>query len=162
MELARQQAFEMKDKLIRDFQEIKNNFPDNFPDDFPKPKHVKQPNGTYKMIPEPTTSSWRTDQQGEEWLQKVDTFLDHLTGAIEDTDVSLEDISDEIYILVKKVSRDGSEANVDIATCSKEAFVVHMVRECLYAEELSIVCAKNWTQFAKIYAKYVMSASLTN
>lgn len=144
MEQARQQAFEMKDKLVKDFQAIKSNFPANFPDDFPKLSES-----------EPTTSSWRTDRQGEEWLQKVDTFLDHLTGAIEDTDVSLGDISDEIYIIFNRVSRDGSEANVDIATCSKEAFIVHMVRECLYAEKLRIVCAKNWTQFAKIYTKYV-------
>jgi len=144
MELARQQALEMKDELAKDFQAIKNNFPDNFPDDFPK-------SGS------PTVSSWITDPQGEEWLQKVDTFLDHLTNDVTGPDKTYEEIIDEIYIIFNKATRDGSPASVNIMTCSKEAFVVHIVRECFYIEKLSMACAKNWTKFAKIYTRYVMN-----
>lgn len=152
MEIARQKALEMKDKLVQDFQEIRNNFPEDF---VREGTSVKQTNGNYKIVmPVPL---WITDPRGEEWLQKVNIFLDHLTDTIENTDVSPEDISNEIYILFNKVSRDRTEADIDIATCSKETFVVHMVRECLYIEKLSIVCAKNWTKFAKIYTRYVMS-----
>ncbi|KKN02130.1 hypothetical protein LCGC14_1120830 [marine sediment metagenome] len=145
MEQERQQALEMKDELVKDFQAMKSNFPANFPDDFPKLRES-----------EPTTSSWITDPQGEEWLQKVDTFLDYLTNDITGPDKTYEEITDEIYIIFNKVTRDRSPASVNIMTCSKEAFVVHMVRECFYFEKLPMACAKNWTKFAKIYTRYVM------
>lgn len=147
MELARQQAFEMKDKLVRDFREIKNNFPANFPDDFPKIDRS-----------EPTTSSWRTDRQGEEWLQKVDLFFEHLANGLKDTNTSLDEIRDEVFIILRTVNKDGEPTIVDPATCSKEAFVVCIIRKCLKDENLLMQYSTNWKHFGNEFAKYVMDA----
>lgn len=157
MEQSRQKALEMKDRLVQDFQEIRNNFPANFPDDFPKPKHVKQPNGCYKIIHKPTTSSWRTDQRGKEWLRNVDLFLDYLTNNVEGLTVTSEEIIEELRIAIKGVSADGKPGTLDIMTCSKEAFGVLILCDCLKKEHLPIIRAGNWHNFAVSYTKYLMA-----
>lgn len=156
MELTRQQAREMRDKLVQDFQEIKNNFPDNFPDDSPKPKHAKQPNGCYKIVHK-STSSWRTSQQGEEWIKDLDILLDHLSNNITGPDKTSEEIIDEISIVLKGMSKDGETTEIDCMTCSKEAFSVYVIRDCLKNEQLPISVATNWNEFAKDYSKLLMS-----
>ncbi len=145
MEQARQQALEMRDELILGFQKIKNNFPANFPGDFPK----LSKSGS-------TTSSWRTDRQGKEWLQKVDDFFDYILTEIEDTNTSLDEIHDEVFIILRTVDKNGEPATIDIATCSKEAFVIHMVRYCIKDANIQMQYSPNWKHFGAKYSKYVM------
>lgn len=154
MEKARQQALEMKEKLVHDFQEIKNNFLANFPDDFPKPKHVKQPNGCYKIVHK-STSSWRTSQQGEKWIKDLDILLDHLSNNVTGPDKTVEETIDEMSIVLKGVSKDGEPMEIDCMTCSKEAFSVYVIRDCLKNEQLPISVATNWNEFAKDYTRFM-------
>ncbi len=146
MEQTRQKALEMKDKLVQDFQEIRNNFPDNFRDDSLKLKDSRS-----------TTSSWRTDQQGEKWIKDLDIFLDHLSNNVIGPDKTFEEIVDEISIALKGVSKDGKPGNVNNTTCSKEAFTVCLIRDCLKNEQLPIFVATNWITFAKDYSRLLMS-----
>ncbi len=145
MELARQKALEMKDELVRDFQEIRTNFPDNFPDDFPKIGRSG-----------PTISSWRTSQQGEEWIKDLDIFLDHLSNNIIGPDKPSEEIIDEISIVLKGISKDGLAAEIDCTACSKEAFATYIIRDCLKNEQLPVFVATKWIEFAKGYTRLIM------
>lgn len=157
MELARQKAFKMRDKLVQDFREIKNNFSNNFPDSFPKPKHVKQPNGCYKIVHKSTSSRWRASQQGEKWIKDLDVFLDHLSNNVTGPDKTVEEIAEELSIVLKGVSKNGMAAEIDWMTCSKEVFAIYIVRDCLKNEMLPIFITPNWQAFARDYSKFLMA-----
>ncbi len=164
MEQERQQALEMKDKLVQDFQEIRDEFYRDFDqEDRTKPTHIKQPNGTYKIVRKlDMKPAWISESEGIEWLQKVDVFFDHLIHKIEDTNATFDEIRDETYIIIRTVDRDGNPATIDLATCSKEAFGIAMMRECLKEKNLQMRYAPNWQLFAKETAKYIMDAASTN
>ena len=164
MEQERQQALEMKDKLVQDFQEIRDEFYRDFDqEDRTKPTHIKQPNGTYKIVRKlGMKPAWISASEGIEWLQKVDVFFDHLIHKIEDTNATFDEIRDETYIIIRTVDRDGNPATIDLATCSKEAFGIAMMRECLKEKNLQMRYAPNWQLFAKETAKYIMDAASTN
>ena len=146
MEATRQKALEMKDELVQDFQQIRNNFPDDFGEG--------KPTALVSTFKKP---SWVFEQQGKEWLQQVDILLKHLMNDVEDTDVSFEEIVDEMYIILKTTNRNGEPAIINITACSKEAFAFYIARECLYYEKLNIVFSDTWKGFSKNFANYVMA-----
>ena len=164
MEQARQQALKMKDELIVDFQEIRDEFYRDFnQEDRTKPTHVKQPNGTYKIVRKiDMKPAWVSEPEGIEWLSKVDAFFEHMEDKIEDTNTSFDKICDEIYIITRRCNRNGDDATIDLATCSKEAFEVSMIRVCLKDNNLQLQYSNEWKEFAKRTSKYVMSAVSTN
>lgn len=145
MEKARQQVLEMKDELVQDFQKIRDKL---YYDDDGKQKRPK----------DGFTPVWVSKPEGKEWLQKVDAFFDILINEVADTNTSFDEICDEIYIITRTVDRDGNPVTLDLETCSKEAFNVAMIRECLKNEKLLMQYSLNWKHFAKNYTKYVMDA----
>ncbi len=149
MELARQKAFKMKDELVIGFREIRDEL---YYDDAGKQKRPR----------DGFTPVWTSEPEGIEWLQKVDVFFDHLINELENTNALFGEICDEVYIITRTVNRNGDSTTLDLATCSKEAFGIAMTRICLKENNLQMQYAPNWQQFAKHYAKYVMSVASTN
>lgn len=160
MERSRQKALEMKDKLVQDFQEIRNNLPDDLYKDRHKERHVKQPNGTYKITREMGSCAppWVSDPCGEEWLQQAGAFLGYLHNNITGPESSLEEIYDEVFIILKTVDKNYEPATVDRTTCSKEAFVIALVRDCLKDEKIPLVFSNKWKEFANNYTRYLMGS----
>jgi len=146
MEQARQQAFEMKDELILGFQAIEGKI---YYDDAGKQKRPR--NNAFTPV-------WVSEPEGKEWLSKVDEFFEHLANGLKDTATPFEDIRDEVRIILRTVNKDGEPATVDIETCSKEAFVIHVMRYCIKDAKLQMQYATNWKYFAKEFSKYVMNA----
>lgn len=91
------------------------------------------------------------------WMPEADVLLDYLVNEVTDTDTSEEEITDEAFIILRTVDRDGNPATVDLATCSKEAFVIQLVRDCMFNEHIQLVFSSNWDIFASGYSKYVMT-----
>lgn len=158
MEQARQQAFKMKDELVLGYKKIRDEFYRDFDQkDRIKPTHVKQPNGTYKIVKKlDMKPAWISEPEGKEWLQKVDVFFEHLANDLKDTNTSLEEIRDEVFIILRTVNKDGEPATIDPVTCSKEAFVIYIIRKCLKDEKFQMQYSTNWKYFGKEFAKYVM------
>ena len=161
MEESRQKAIEMKDELVQDFQKIRDNFSDDFTEKSFDERHtekiVTQPNGCYKIVRTSTPPPWLSEQQGEEWIQKTDDFLDYLMNDVQGIEIPEEEIFNEVCIILKGISKDGTEVTIDTVTCSKEAFAIHLVRDCTYKGKAQIIFSNRWVEFAKKYTKYVMS-----
>ena len=157
MNESRQKALEMKDQLVQDFQEIRNKYPADFVGERHDQKSVKQTNGTYKLERSAPPSVWPTEQQGKNWIQDIDLFLDHLSDNIEKTDDTFEEICDEIYTIIQGNSRDGTPCVLDYKTCSSIAFNVLMTFDCLKKEKMPITQSNNWHDFAVAHVKYIMA-----
>ena len=93
----------------------------------------------------------------EKLQEKMAAFLDHLTNNIEGPDATPEEIVAELRIAVKGVDADGKPATLDRMTCSREAFGILIVVDCLKKEHLPIIQAGNWADFAVNYTKYLMT-----
>lgn len=135
----RQAAFRMKDRLIRDFQEIKKVFPADYNIDRSK-------------------YSWRSTSLGKQWMENLDTFLDHLSNNITGPNETFEEARDEVRMILRGELRDGTKMDIDIMTCTEAAFVVCLVKDCIKNHHLPIIYSKNWKTFARRYTRYVISA----
>ncbi len=91
-------------------------------------------------------------------MDDLAAFLEHLHENITGPDKTFKETVDEISIILKGVSKDGSTVDIDIMNCSAEAFTICLVRDCLKNHKIPIVYSSNWKQFAKKYTKFVMSA----
>ena len=96
--------------------------------------------------------------QQKEWKQEANAFLDYLSDDISDTETPEEEIYDEIFIIMRTVSKNGGPASIDLSTCSKEAFITQLVSDCIRSRSAAAIlqCSK-WVKFAGPYTKDVMA-----
>ena len=71
---------------------------------------------------------------------------------------SFEETVEEIGIILRGTTRDGTQRNVDIMTCTNEAFAISIARDLLRNRQVPIVQCDGWSPFAKRYTKFLMSA----
>jgi len=140
-ECPRQVAFRMKDTLVRDFHEIKEVFP-----------------AEHNLDRFARHQNWKSSSLGKRWFNDVDVFYEHLYNNITGPDKTFDEILDEISVIIKGVTRDGSKMDIDIMHCSDEAFGICMIRDCLKYHQMPMIQAKTWKKFAGKYTPYVISA----
>jgi len=139
-ECPRQVAFKMKDKLVRDFQEIEKVFP---------AKHNLDRSRKY--------TSWRSTPLGKQWMEDLDIFTNHITHNIPGPDKTFKETCGEVRMIICGELRDGTKINVDIMTCTEAAFAVCLLRDCIKNYKIPIIYSNCWKEFTRKYARYVMT-----
>lgn len=139
-ECPRQIAFRMKDRLVQDFQEIKRIFPA----EHPLERSTKYPN-------------WQSSPLGKQWFDDVDVFYEHLYNNITGPQKTFGETVDEVSVILKGVTRDGTKLDIDIMSCTEQSFAICLLRDCLRNHKMPMVQARTWRKFATKYAPYVMT-----
>ena len=93
------------------------------------------------------------------WIPKADALLDYLVNEVTDTNTSEKEVTDEAFIILRGVDRNGDPATVDPATCFKEAFAIQLVRDCMYSERIPLTFSSKWDMLALRHTKYIMAAA---
>ncbi len=88
---------------------------------------------------------------------ETNVLMDYLMNKISETGTSEEEILDEVFIIFRTVDRDGEPATVDLVTCSKEAFVIQLIRDCMMNEHIQLTLSNKWHKFAGPYTKYLLA-----
>lgn len=71
---------------------------------------------------------------------------------------SFDETVEEISVILRGTTRDGTQRNIDIMTCTNEAFAVSIARDMLRYRKLPIVQCAGWKPFAKQYSKFIITA----
>ncbi len=91
------------------------------------------------------------------YINTMVELLDHLP-TVPGPNKSFGETVEEIGVVLRGTDRDGMQRNVDIMTCTSEAFAVTIVRDLLKNKGVHVVRAPNWKPFSKRYYEYIMKA----
>lgn len=99
---------------------------------------------------------WNAFGKTTQWFNDVDAFYEHLYYNITGPQKTFDEIVDEISVVLKGVTRDGTKIDMDIMNCTEHAFAVCLLRDCLKYDKMPMVQARTWKKFAGKYTSYVM------
>ena len=104
-------------------------------------------------------SATREYQTGNPFYKKIVTQLYEHLPTIPGPEKSFDETADEISVIFRGTARDGTQRNIDIMTCTNEAFAVSIARDMLRYRRLPIVQCAGWKPFAKRYTRFIMSGA---
>ncbi len=94
-------------------------------------------------------------------FKTVKQLFEHLP-TVPGPERSFDETVEEIGVILRGTTRDGTQRNVDIMTCTNEAFAVSIVRDLLKHRQVplfsKIYNRDVWHTFAVRYTKFIMKA----
>lgn len=91
------------------------------------------------------------------WKGTLTRLYKHLL-TIPGPERSFDKTVEEISVILRGKTRDGMQGNVDIMTCTNEAFAISIVRDLVRNRRVAIVQCAGWKPFAKRYTRFIMTA----
>lgn len=90
-------------------------------------------------------------------IDTITELLEHLP-TIPGPNKSFDKTIDEISVVLRGITKDGERLEVDIMTCTNEAFSVSIVRDLLKYRKVLVACSPKWSLFSNRYGEFIVMA----